>query len=284
MSFEMEYDVNGTPQPRKEKMNEFDAQSQAQQVSQQQAIQAIEDPETQEDSYVQDLQERLAPEIEEEVTESPKENNLSQNMRALREKSERVERERNEAVRRLQEMEARFQQPPKQQEPEEDYNLNLAPDDIAEGKHLSKVDKRIRALEAEVKRYQQQSAQNAVEMRIKNQFPDFDNVVTADNVQQLRENYPELAKVLNSSSDVEAVAASAYRMIKQFGIHKQPAPQQSSDQLRAKANSVKPRTLTSVSPQQGDSPLSRANAFANGLTPELAAQLRKEMDDASRNM
>ena len=38
-----------------------------------------------------------------------------------------------------------------------------------------------------------------------------------------------------------------------------------------------------MSPQQGDSPLSRANAFANGLTPELRVQLIKEMEEARKN-
>lgn len=35
-----------------------------------------------------------------------------------------------------------------------------------------------------------------------------------------------------------------------------------------------------LSPQQGDSPLSKANAFANGLTEDLKKQLQKEMFEA----
>ena len=56
-----------------------------------------------------------------------------------------------------------------------------------------------------------------------------------------------------------------------------------TDRELAQKNASKPKPLASVSPQQGDSPLSRANAFANGLTNELKAQLRKEMEEARKN-
>jgi hypothetical protein len=56
-----------------------------------------------------------------------------------------------------------------------------------------------------------------------------------------------------------------------------------ADRAAAQKNASKPKPLASVSPQQGDSPLSRANAFANGLTPELQKQLRQEMEEARKN-
>ena len=55
-----------------------------------------------------------------------------------------------------------------------------------------------------------------------------------------------------------------------------------NDKAKAVINAQKPRPLTSISPQQGDSPLSKANAFANGLTPELQAQLLKEMKQSMK--
>jgi hypothetical protein len=57
-----------------------------------------------------------------------------------------------------------------------------------------------------------------------------------------------------------------------------------ADKLRAQKNAAKPKPLASVNPQQGDSPLSKANAFANGLTDDLKKQLRKEMEDARRSI
>jgi hypothetical protein len=46
----------------------------------------------------------------------------------------------------------------------------------------------------------------------------------------------------------------------------------------AHKNASKPKPLASVSPQQADSPLSKANAFANmPLSKEVKNQLHKEM-------
>ena len=71
-------------------------------------------------------------------------------------------------------------------------------------------------------------------------------------------------------------------IMKKFGIYREDP--HSEDRIRALRNTQKPKPITSVSPQQGDSPLSKANAFANGLTEDLKAQLRKEMAAARRGM
>ena len=41
--------------------------------------------------------------------------------------------------------------------------------------------------------------------------------------------------------------------------------------------------MVSINPTQGESALAKANAFANGLTPELKDQLYREMQAARRN-
>ena len=71
-------------------------------------------------------------------------------------------------------------------------------------------------------------------------------------------------------------------MIKQMGVYKED--KFSQDRARAEVNAGKPRPLTSMSPQQGDGPLSKANAFDNGLTDELKESLLKEMNDARSRM
>jgi hypothetical protein len=90
--------------------------------------------------------------------------------------------------------------------------------------------------------------------------------------------YPELAETLGSSSNLYGKAVSAYTMIKNLGIYQED--QYSPDKQKAQANAAKPRPLASVGTQQGDSPLTRANAFAEGLTDDLKRQLRKEMAEA----
>lgn len=218
-----------------------------------------------------------APQTEETVLQESSE---AKNFKALRESKERVERERDEAVRRLQDIEYQNSQEAHYEEPVEQEESSIAPDDLVEGKHLSKVEKKIKKLEQQVQEYQQNSTVMSAEAKLKAQYPDFDNVVSRDNLKMLQEAYPELYHTLNSSTDLYSTAVSTYTIIKKMGIHKEDLYK--SDKDLAHKNASKPKPLASVSPQQGDSPLSRANAFANGLTEELKTQLRKEMAEARK--
>jgi hypothetical protein len=199
--------------------------------------------------------------------EQQQESSEERNFRSLREKSERIARERDEALARLQQYESQ-----QQQQPEAD--LNLGENDLVEGKHLKKsqgkVENKIKALEARL-----------VEAQLRADFPDIKTVLSDANIALLREQHPELAKTIGSSTDLYSKAVSAYTMIRKLGIHQDPSPFD-SDKATAMKNAAKPRSVASVSPQQGDTPLSRANAFANGLTPELQKQLLKEMIDAQK--
>lgn len=213
-----------------------------------------------------------------QVAEEPKpqapaeESREERNFRILRAAREKAERERDELAQQLARM---YQQPQTQQQQESNPN----PDDLVEWKH---VDKRIRDLEGQIKGYQQQSQEALIEQRLKAQYPDFDKVVSKDNIEILKLEYPELAETLNSSSNLYSKAVSAYTLIKKLGI--QPEDENAlADRLRMQKNSAKPKPLASISPQKGDSPLSRANAFAEGLTDELKKQLYKETLAAMKN-
>ena len=213
---------------------------------------------------------------QEEVQQAaPEEKPQEKNFKQLKHKYARIEKERDEYARRLAELEA------KPAPVEEDDTITLAPDDLAEGKHLTKMGRKVKRLEDELNRYKNQSAASIAEAKLRTQYPDIDSVVTLDNIEALKDSYPELAATLNSSPDLYTKAVSAYTLIKKLGINGQDAFQE--EKALAQKNAAKPRPLTSVSPQQGDSPLSRANAFANGLTDDLKTQLRKEMLEAMKN-
>lgn len=207
---------------------------------------------------------------EEVKQEQPKEikqdKSLENNMRALREKSEKITRERDEFARKLQELESQKQN---------DSDITIANEDLVEGKHIKQVTSEIKQLKSQLNEYKNAISQVTVETKLKNTYPDFESVVTPDNVESLRQSYPELAATIASSSDLYSKAVSAYTMIKKMGII--PDSKYDADKQVVQKNTQKPRPLTSISPQEGDSPLSRANAFANGLTTELKEQLRKEM-------
>lgn len=205
------------------------------------------------------------------------EGNYARNLRVLREAKEKAERERNEAFRMLQERESQARQ--HQAPVQEDEELHLDPDAYAEGKHLSKLGKKIKKMEDQINSYHQQSSQVAAEAKIKAQYPDFDKVVTRDNLDLLRHAYPELAQTINSGADLYSKAISAYTLIKKFNIDTPMA----SEEETLKKNMAKPRSVASISPQQGDNPMSRANPFASGLTEDMKKQLYAEMVEAARN-
>lgn len=194
------------------------------------------------------------------------------NFRAMEKKLRQIERERDEALKLA-------QQAQKVEEPDEE--LNIGADDIAEGKHVKAIANKIKRMEEKLKKYEQSSTAMSAEAMLKSQYPDIEKVVTKENLDALREADPDFAEMLDTSSSFRAKAVSAYKHIKKLGLYVED--NYVADRELAQRNSAKPKPLASVAPQQGDSPLSRANAFANGLTPELQKQLLKEMSEARKN-
>jgi len=206
------------------------------------------------------------------------------NFKQLREEREALKRERDEALSQMRELEAKIQQPPQPEpkpEPEEDYNFDVQEDDLIEGRHIKKILKRQEKLESELKQYKEQSYAQTAETRVKAEFPDVEKVLSQENIKQFEKDYPDLSYSISSNPDTYSRYRAAYKAMKQFGIYKED--KFADERTRAEDNMKKPRPLTSVAPQQGEGPLSRANAFASGLTEELKAQLRKEMSEARKN-
>ena len=90
----------------------------------------------------------------------PQETHKEMNLRILRERSERAERERDDLLKQM--MSFRNEQQPKveakvQQEPEEDYlgSLGLDEDSLVEGKHFKAYLKKQRDLERQLQQYKQ---------------------------------------------------------------------------------------------------------------------------------
>jgi len=234
-------------------------------------------------SSIEEPQESIQ-EAQQETQARPHEEARHPNFKALRDQKERAEIERDLALRKMYEMEQYYQQQAQQKQPEQpqqDYEVEVDDDALIEGKTLKKVNAKIRKLEQKLQESQQINNSSIAEARIRSSFPDIDQVVSKDNIDILNQYYPEIAKSLRYTPDLYEQAAAAYSAIKNLGIYKD---QKVTQTPKAVVNTNKPRSLASVSPQQGDSPLSRANAFANGLTDEVKQQLRKEMFNARRSM
>lgn len=203
------------------------------------------------------------------------------NVKMLREKAQRLERERDELLKHVlaSQQPQQKQQNHKQEEPEEDFGFG--DDDLIEGKHLRDIVKRQRELEKELRQYKQQSSQDTVEVKLKSKYPDFDKVVSPDNLSALREANPELAEVILSTGDVFKQASLAYQMVKQYGIYQEPVYNPSKQ--AAIKNVVKPRPSGTLSPQKGASALSQATKFSGPMTEEMRQQAYREMMDAANN-
>ncbi len=211
------------------------------------------------------------------VEPDPGQSPSAKHFKAVRDLKEQAERERDEAIKYAQRLEAQFANVPKTAtNPEDDSEFQIGNDELAEGKHLKAVVNEVKKLKNQLKQYESQSSTSIMEARLKMEHPDIEKVVSKENVEILGIQYPELAATLEASKgNLYNQAKAAYTLIKKLGI--QPEDNYQEDRTRAAVNAAKPRPLTSVNPQQGDSPLSHANAFANGLTPELKASLLKEM-------
>lgn len=209
-----------------------------------------------------------------------------ENFKNLRERAKKAERERDELIRYVQSLqkESTNSNTSKQLEKVEDQleEFKINPDDLAEGKHLQMLYKKIKQLESSLHTAEKENKLSAAEIKIKRDFPDFEKVASYDNLQKLRQMDSDLADAILATKDTYKQHALAYKMVKQLGIYH--PDNFTKEKEIAQRNHAKPRPLTSISPQQGESPLSHANAFANGLTDELKAQLAKEMYEARKRM
>ncbi len=233
----------------------------------------------------------LAPTPMDTLSKKPK--TKEDNFREVRLAKERAERERDALLSQMLEMQSKLQAQQQVQQPkpvieEKEWFDDIDPESLVEGKQVKKIAEDMRSMKKLLQEQQMQAQQLAMEAKIKSQYPDFDQVFNADNINQLNSNYPDIANALRAMPDDYGKATAAYTMIKNLGIANHQKGNEvkkqtyESDILKAKVNAAKPRPLTSVNPQQGDSPLSKANAFANGLTSDLKAQMLKEMQDARK--
>lgn len=213
--------------------------------------------------------------------QTEQDNSKEHNFRVIREAKEQAERERDESARKYQQLEEQMKHQQQAAQPvEEDYGI--ANDELVEGKHYRKMMNEMKELKQQLSNVHQESTTAIAERKLKDKYHDFDSVVSEKNIKILRDKYPHLAQTLHSDPNLLSKGSSAYTMIKELGLDKSDLYDR--DRALADQNHNKPRPLTSISPQQGDSPLSHANAFANGLTPELQKKLWREMSEAKKNM
>ncbi len=198
--------------------------------------------------------------------------------RQLARDKEALERERD-----FYRQQAMNQQPQKQQAQEEEYLTDSERNLKSQIEELRQQQAKLARETDEAKR---QTAVSRAEARLSQDFPDIKTVVSEENVERLKEQFPHLYNAAVASSDVYSVGAAAYEFIMAKGIYKKAKPTNPINQIVNNANASKPRSASIANPQSGESPIRQANAFmtqGRANTDEENKALFADMLAASRN-
>lgn len=227
--------------------------------------------------------------------ESPKVDSVAENnIKALRQKAARLERENLEYQNRFRQQEQmRYAQPqyqpqaPQPQE-EEDLSLNIGTDDLAEGKHISKLDKKLTRQDQKYAKQQEETAKTLqqmqnllIEANLKEEFPDIKQVITKENMETLRELHPDIGEVIDAAPNYYNKTKVAYKMLKSLNIARDDSFDKEKERIQA--NVSKPKSLSSLASTKSDSPLTNVNAWQGEMTKAETARLWKEMCDSTKN-
>ncbi len=204
------------------------------------------------------------------------------NMRILRERAETAERRAQELERMVQ-MNMSQQQTTKMQVDEDD-DFDMADDTYVEGKHLKKYVKNLKQELKNTKRqfeeFNQQNALTNAEIRLKNQFNDFDSIVNKENLEKLAAQKPSLYRTILSNPDMYDKGYTAYELIKNGGIL---TDNYQEFDKRLEENRMKPRSAANAAPQTSDTPLARVGDYDRRvLSEERKDQLRRQVEEAKR--
>ena len=215
----------------------------------------------------------LEPQVDQQAVEKKAEELYqARNFKMLREQAESQTRRAEQAEREAYALKMKYEQ---QSAPKAQFR-NLGDDDIAEGKDLAAqrmyVDEKYKQQQDEIVELKNM----LTEYHIRTQCPDFDSVVTSDNLQKLAQEFPEIAATINSSADTKSKAISAYKLIKKLDIGN---PQSQIDRELVAKNLNKPKPSNAL--PKSDSDLTRANAFEKGLTDSEKEAKYKQMRAAA---
>jgi len=222
---------------------------------------------------------------EQQASQQQQENHKEANMRILRERAEAAERRSYELERHIQQNMSQNQQSNKIRiEEDEDDNFGVSDDDYIEGKQFKKyvksLKKDLKETRQRFEEYNHQSSMTQAEMRLKSQYPDFDAVVSKENLEKLANLKPSLHRTIFANQDIYDRGYTAYEMIKSSGISSDEYKQVDK---RLDDNRAKPRSSSNVAPQSGETPLSKVGEYDRRvLSEDRKDQLRRMVEEAKR--
>lgn len=163
----------------------------------------------------------------------------------------------------------------RQSEQPQSRETPLDEDDFVRGAHLKRS---VQTLEHRLREQETKAAMADV----RSKHPDYDEVVSEENVEWLKQNKPHLARSISSlQEDPYQMALAAYDVLKGTGGDMTSQKKSQYNQKRLAENASRPASVHAPG-KQGGGALSEANRFANGLTDDLKKSLLQEMREASK--
>jgi len=177
----------------------------------------------------------------------------------------RMEEKLRELENRNLELEKTLKNGSEKKPPQEDELSQLQADDLITYGQLDKLaEKKARAIFQEEMQKTERAKQPQV---VKSKYPDFEQVVTTENIEKLIKEDPELEKLIMLS---ENPFERTYKEIKRSEFYKSKIVTSESDEKIAE-NQKKPVSSNTLGKQR---PLSYANSYAKG-NPELWDEMQK---------
>lgn len=231
----------------------------------------------------QEVQETVQ-EQPEPVQEAPKE----RDWRAVRAQADEARRLKHEAEAIARERDFYRQQAERaqkvQQPIEEDYRTDT---ERQLAQEMAELKSQVAKQREEALKAQQQAVIARAEQRLYADYPDIKEVVSNENIDRLEIEYPHLYNSVIASNDVYNVGSAAYELIKAKGIYKPKANtlNQLAQSSNVARNQAKPRSVSTVAPQTGETPIQAANNFmGNSISSDAERKaLYAEMVASSRN-
>lgn len=230
---------------------------------------------------MEDQQGNVAEEIQQEAVVSPHDEPQAQDHSPEAEqKEEKVRYSKDENLYRLREAKEQLEKENRElrlmreKERSSDEDFSIDDDDLVDGKTVKKLYNDLKELKKFRTSYESEK-QASIPDRLKTKYSDFEQVVTKENIEKLKQIEPEMYSSITSGSDLYTKGVSAYKTLKAMGIVKEDHYKSQKEQVHQ--NHSKPVSTQAI---RGQGALSEANMFARGLTPELKKQLQAEMQDA----
>lgn len=231
----------------------------------------------------------------EETTTQPAQqaaqNNKDHDWRELR---AAIERERQERIAETQRREAAERRLAEIAQAKQESEESLgADDDYIEAKHFKKLQREVKETRQQLKerqeREQQERQQNELwrtEMTLRSQFNDYNDVMTSENLAQLEEKDPIMARVLHDSQDEYAKRVGAYNLIKRMKQQNAPSPEAAINAQKLEENASKIRPAASMASQSASvSPLRQASKYTGqAVEGEYKRWLQEQVARDSKNV